>query len=122
VRVIAQQESYDNHGLTLLLQNGYVQKTTLWRDTLIRLKTTADGKENVTELSTHMSTAIDLLHLALRIQKFTACCLSDTKPSKTARPAKCVEGTNQEIPTEFFLCIKYTRLRLNQNIRSRTKE
>ena len=45
--------------------------------TLIRLvedqKTTVDRKESVTELSTHMGTAFDLLHLALRIQKLTAC-------------------------------------------------
>ena len=26
------------------------------------------------------------------------------KPSKTARPAKCVKGTNQGKPTGFFLC------------------
>ena len=36
-RVIVLQESNGNHGFIPVLQNGCLQKRTLWRDTLIRL-------------------------------------------------------------------------------------
>ncbi|RMX46648.1 hypothetical protein pdam_00012406 [Pocillopora damicornis] len=45
--------------------------------TLIRLKTTANSKESVTELSTHMSKTFDPLYLVLMIQNLKAYGFSD---------------------------------------------
>ena len=68
MRVIALQESYGNQGFTLAVY----RKQYCCEITLMRLgedyTTTVDRKESMTELSTHMSTAFDLLCPSLMIQ------------------------------------------------------